>query len=270
MVSIKKSYVDVSLGQIHFAHVAGTGTPIVFFHQTASNWEMWEKAMGLIDLPNPLYAFDTPGFGGSFDPEGEADMADYAGWMAEALAALGIASCHVVGHHTGAAIATELACRRPELAASLTAFGPLTLTAEEREESAKHYGAPFVPARSGAYLLQNWEYLRVGGADAEIDLLHREMVGMLRAWKARPQAYGAVWKQDFIAAFKALTCPIRIVCPTDDVLYPFFERARELRPDADAVVLDAGSNFSPDIAPEAVTAAIRGHVLAVESALAEA
>lgn len=257
----RKSYVDLKEGQLHYAHCAGKGVPIVFFHQTASDWEMWAKVMHLLDLGQPLYAFDTPGFGGSFDPEGATTMTRYAGWMAEAIEALGLGSCHIVGHHTGAAIAAELAASRPDLTSSVTLIGPLALTAEDRVVSAKLYGKPFLPNQSGSYLLDTWEYLRVGGAVADVSLIHREMIGMLRAYAARPMAYNAVWTQDFDKAFLAIRAPIQIACAQDDVLWPFFERAKSLRSDAVAVVLPGGSNFEPDLDPEPVAAAISTHIL---------
>ncbi len=80
---IKKSYVDCSAGQIHFAHRAGTGVPIVCFHQTASAGVSYHRIMAAEGLANPVYAFDTPGFGGSFDPEGMPAFEQYAAWLFE-------------------------------------------------------------------------------------------------------------------------------------------------------------------------------------------
>jgi pimeloyl-ACP methyl ester carboxylesterase len=260
-VGPRKAYVDLGEGQLHYGVVAGTGTPIVFFHQTASDWQMWRKIMGFLDLDQPLYAFDTPGFGGSFDPVGPTSMQHYAAWAAEAIEKLSLGQCHIVGHHTGAAIAAELAATRPDLVVSVTLIGPLALTAEDRVVSASLYGAPFLPNESGSYLLDTWEYLRVGGAVADVALIHREMIGMLRAYAARPLAYNAVWTQDFDAAFAKITCPLQIACAEDDVLWPFFLRAQTLRPDATAVVLEAGSNFEPDLDPEPLAAVISKHVV---------
>jgi pimeloyl-ACP methyl ester carboxylesterase len=220
---------------------------------------MWAKVAEQLTLPNPVYAFDTPGFGSSFDPEGLPDMSDYADWISAAIGQIGIGPFHLVGHHTGAAIAAELAARPDCPAVSVSLIGPLCLTPEDRENSAKLYGTPFVPDAEGAYLAKTWKYLVVGGAAVDPMLIHREMIGMLRAWAARPQAYGAVWRQDFNAAFHAITAPVLIMCAEDDVLWPFFLRAQELRPDVRAVVI-RGSNFEPDIAPETVIEAITAFV----------
>lgn len=248
---IEKAYVRLREGQIHYRRQDGDGVPVLFLHQTASSGRMWEAVMA--HLPGrSLIAIDTPGFGGSFDPATPPGMSEYAGWMFSALDVLGLSQVHVVGHHTGAAIGLQMASESPERITSLGMIGPNPLTPEERSSMAKRFGRPFKPGRSGAYLLQNWEYLRAGGADASIDLLHAEMVDMLRAWSARPHAYQAVWQQDFANLFGQLRVPALILSAPDDILFPYFERAKELRPDIHAALLPGGANFQPDIVPKEI------------------
>ena len=57
-------------GQLHYIWRPGEVVPIVCFHQTASSSESYRKIMQQSVIRNPMYAFDTPGFGGSFDPIG--------------------------------------------------------------------------------------------------------------------------------------------------------------------------------------------------------
>lgn len=260
MTAIRKAYVDLAEGQVHYRHRVGTGPAIVLLHQTASSSAMWDKVMTRWPGTHSLFALDTPGFGGSFDPEGLPDMARYTAWVAEAIDRLDLGRPHVVGHHTGAAIGLNLAATAPERVASLALIGPALLTQDERAAFAKRLGAPFAPTRSGAYLLMNWEYLRVGGADDDIALLHREMVDMLRAWTARPHAYRAVWNTDAAPLYRAISCPSTALAARDDILFPYLDRLGDLRPDIRRVVLDKGANFEPDLAPEALVSALATHI----------
>jgi pimeloyl-ACP methyl ester carboxylesterase len=253
---ILKGYADLADGQLHYRFLPGQGLPAVFLHQTASSGAMWEKVMSALAPGRPLYALDTPGFGGSFDPAGPAGMRDYVRWMREALASLDIRRVHLVGHHTGAAIAIALQHHHPDIAASLVLIGPDYVRMSERKDMAARFGTTFRPGRSGAYLLRNWEYLRVGGADADILLLHREMIGMLRAYATRPDAYRAVWETDFASAYDALDCPTMIMSAPDDLMFEGFERAKAARPDVPAVTLSGGANFEPDLVSDEVAAAI--------------
>ena len=251
MTSERKSYVDTSGGQIHVRSIMGNGVPVVFFHQTASSGLMWSKVMARLAGRWPLLAFDTPGFGGSFDAPADErpTMTQYVGWLGEAVRAAGISRAHVVGHHTGACIGVELAARYPDLVQSLTMIGPVPLTDDERVGFSKHFGTPFTPVISGAYLLDNWEYLRNLGAHRDPLLIHREMSDMLRAWWGRVQSYNAVWGQDFPQYYRAVTCPMLIGAAPDDVLFPYLERAHTMRPDAEVLTID-GANFEPDLDAE--------------------
>lgn len=247
-MTIRKAYVDTSGGQIHYRSQAGAGTPVIFFHQTASSGQMWLKTMERLAGRWPMHAFDTPGFGGSFDPDPDTKppMSQYVDWLYEAVRAAGFDRCHVVGHHTGACIAVEMVARHPELAQSLTLIGPVPLTAEERVEFSKHFGTPFTPDAEGAYLKDNWAYLQNLGAHRDPMLIHREMADQLRAWWGRVQSYNAVWGQDFPSFLKAIACPLALGAAPDDVLYPYLARAAEMRPDARVLDLD-GANYEPDL-----------------------
>jgi pimeloyl-ACP methyl ester carboxylesterase len=253
---IRCAYIDIPAGQIHYRHATGGGVPIVYLHQTASSSKMWLKVMARLADLGPHYAIDTPGFGGSFDPDDDPSMSQYVDWMVETLSALGIGEAHVVGHHTGACIGCELAARYPSLARTITLIGPVPLTAEERHEFSGHFGAPFETTVSGGYLIDNWHYLDRLGAHQDLELFHREMWDMLRAQYGRVKSYKAVWSQDFSGHFKAIRAPLAIMCAEDDVLWPFFARAREMRPDALAVV-PGGANFEPDLDPDTVADTIR-------------
>lgn len=258
-VTIRKGYADTSAGQVHYRATAGRadgGTPVVMLQQTASSSAMYEGMMGALGADHRIVAFDTPGFGASFDPDRQPSMSDYTGWIREAIGALGIDRFHLFGHHTGVCIGVELADAEPGRVASLMLCGPLPLTAEERVEFSRHFGDPIAPTRDGAYLLETWEYLRGLGADRDLALHHREVVDTLRAWQGRAYAYAAVWDQDWTTPFERVRCPMLLLCAEDDVLFPYFERAQSLRPDAEAVVV-GGANFEPDLDTPAVVDAVR-------------
>ncbi len=257
MTDIRKHYVAIDGGrQVHYYHRPGERDPIVCLHQTASSGRMFLDCFGHLDGWD-CYAFDTPGFGGSFDPPADTSpsMADYVDWLGAAIGAAGIERCHLVGHHTGACIAVQLAADRPALARSLTLVGPVMLTADERKTFSQSFGTPFTPTVSGSYLLENWEYLRALGADRDIALLHREMADMLRAWQGRVQAYAAVWDQDFPAMFERVQCPIQAMAAADDVLFPYLDRAKAARPETRIVDI-AGANFEPDLDSTTFAAAL--------------
>jgi pimeloyl-ACP methyl ester carboxylesterase len=266
-MAITKAYVSIPEGQVHYRHVPGEGIPVVFLHQTASSSQMYIKAMDRMAGDRPLYAFDTPGFGGSFDPDPDLKprMDWYVDRLRAALLGCGLERVHLAGHHTGSCIAVELAARYPEMAQSLTMIGPVPLTQDERDEFAKHFGLPFHPTVSGSYLLDNWEYLRALGAAQDPMLFNREMADQLRAWWGRVQSYGAVWTQDFPKFYMDVKCPIMIAAAQDDVLYPYLDRAAQMRPDAHVLPI-GGANFEPDLDADTYVAGLREFIAQAEKA----
>lgn len=257
---IRKGYVDIPAGQVHYRMRAGEGAPIVCFHQTASSSQMYDAFMRAYPGPNPIYALDTPGFGGSYDPEGQPSMGQYADRLAEAMQALRLWDAHLFGHHTGASIAVEIAVRYPKLRRSLVMIGPVTINREEAAFFKTLYPKDFHLKADGSHVKKMWEYVADIGGNSSLPLHHREFVDTARAWNGHLKVYSVIWDQDFTGLYEQVQCPMAIMCSKGDVLWPMFERAKGLRPDATAIEI-TGSNFQPDEAPEAVARAVHEFVV---------
>ena len=254
---IRKAYVDTSAGQVHYYFTEGTKLPLVLLHQTASSGKMFHAVMERLRGTRPVYAFDTPGFGESFDPPGSPSMTQYADCLFEALKAVDLQRFHLLGHHTGAFIGVDIATRYEDAVASLGLIGPMPMSEEEREKLRAEVVYEMPPTVDGSYLKDTWSYLIKLGANEDLALQHREMVDTLRAYRGRVQAYNAVFDQDFKALFTKVKCPLLIACGEGNAVWPFFERARELRPDATAASL-GGENLEPDLDPDGTASVISG------------
>jgi len=256
---IRKGYVDVAAGQVHYRHRPGRGTPIVCLHQTASSSAMFERVMALWPGDEPLFALDTPGFGGSYEPDGQPTMADYGAVLLEATRALGLERMHLFGHHTGSCIAIEMACASPERTVSLAMIGPVTITREEATLFKSVYPKDFRLRADGSHVKKMWDYVAEIGGGSSVELHHREFVDTARAWAGHIRVYSAIWDQDFTALYRRVQAPLMIMCSPNDVLWPIFPRAKELRPDARAVEL-GGSNFQTDEVPDQVVDALSAFI----------
>jgi pimeloyl-ACP methyl ester carboxylesterase len=149
-----------------------------------------------------------------------------------------------------------MASRHPNRLKSLTLVGPVLANEAEKAEYRKIFVRPFAVEESGAYLQIAWDYLRMVGAGAELDLHVRELIDHLIAHRTMPMAFSAVWEQDVEALLKAVDVPLMLMCSETDVLWPLFERACALRPDATRSIV-GGWDFQPDRDPDGVTAALR-------------
>lgn len=252
---IKRGYADFGEGQIHFRMMDGPGRPLVMLHQTASSSASFEAMMRRMAGMRPMLALDTPGFGCSFDPPVAPTLADYSAWLLQAIYALDIDVFDLLGHHTGAAIALQMAADAPRRIASLSLFGAVCLTPEERADYSVRYARSFTPDSSGDYLGDIWRSLRGIGATLDTATMHREMVDALRACVTRADASRAVWASDHIALYGQSNCPLMLATAADDVMAHCLDRIVALRPDAITYPV-AGGNFSPDADPEGCCRAV--------------
>src|SRR3712207_6150397 len=66
-MAIKKAYVDVPDGQLHYRYSeAGSGPTLVFLHMTAASSAAYEPLMRELDGVVPTIAFDTMNYGESY------------------------------------------------------------------------------------------------------------------------------------------------------------------------------------------------------------
>ncbi|KAH8678272.1 Alpha/Beta hydrolase protein [Xylariales sp. PMI_506] len=273
---IRKDYVDTPSGQLHYRYVVpntANGQILVMLHKSASSSTSYVPLMQHYSTEGYIcYAPDMPGFGGSFDPsEDDIKMIDTKGtrWYVDifmgafevlGLAGVGKKPFHVIGHHSGASLGTEMAAVYPDRVASLALVGPSVMSAAERARMKQTYFAPFnKPVPDGSHLQKTWDYLTHMGVGPDLDLQHLEAINHVRAWKGRNQIYGAIWNQDkekFIAEIKT---PVLAMCATDDVLWEHFENLTKIRPDIPAIGIK-GANFSLDRDVEGVVQNWTAHI----------
>ena len=108
------AYADVGDGQIHYAECGPReAVPVLLLHQTPRSWAEYRDVLPLLGERYRAIAMDTAGFGASTRLPGEVSIERWAQSAIGLLDALGIASAHVVGHHTGGVIAMEIAAEHP-------------------------------------------------------------------------------------------------------------------------------------------------------------
>ena len=99
---------------------SGDDPPIVLIHGFGGDLNTWMFVQPPLAARRRTIALDLPGHGSSAKDVGAGDPETLADAVEAAQQALGIERAHLVGHSMGGAIATILAVRHPERAASLT------------------------------------------------------------------------------------------------------------------------------------------------------
>ncbi len=259
MNEVVRGYASTKAGQIHFREVAGRAPAIVFLHQTASSSASFQRVLERLKLPNRLIAIDTPGFGASFDPPGSPTLARYASHVLAALDKLKVRQFHLFGQHTGANIAAAIALRHPTRTRSVMMLGAAILSAQERLAFRAAFEQPIRPRADGTHLQQYWSYAADHNLGCDPEILHGEVVSMLRAWKGRVQAYRAVSFDNASATIRKIRAPVLFMSSPGDYFFARFKEVCALRPDA-AVAMVGGDNFPPLLDPNGVAHAIEKFV----------
>lgn len=257
-----KGYADGPDGQVHYRD-SGMGRPLLLLHQTPCHLGQFDPAWELLVRAGiRAIGIDTPGYGQSDATRGTPTIAAYARAAAAVLDHLGLRSADVLGHHTGASTAAELAVAEPRRIRRVILNGPPLFTPDERAtylQAIKEAPRPG-PHADGSHLLAVWERRkRFTPGWTSVSAMHRGVVMMLAAQLQgdgeRP-GYTAAFAHDIGVPLRAITQPGLILTNTGDDLYATSCRARDLRPDFAFVALQGGTHDIVDEQPGEWAAAV--------------
>jgi pimeloyl-ACP methyl ester carboxylesterase len=142
---------------------------------------------------------------------------------------LSLGPAHLLGHHTGAGLAIEIAAIYPTEVSTITLSGPAFMTPAEQEASYQLLAVgPFSkPEEDGSHLARVWARMN-SELIGDLEVKMGECNDNFRAWKGRDQSYACTFRQDKIGYFKKVGCPVLGMCSKDDVLWDYFHYTKEL------------------------------------------
>mgnify|MGYP005849051701 CR=1 FL=1 len=243
VVHLRRLYVDCRYGQLHvrsaFPSSGGFDelTPLVCLHQSPMSSRSFRPFLGPMATDRSVFAPDTPGFGESDAPPAQPSVSDYAGAMLDFLDQMRLRQVDLLGYHTGAAIAAEMAIARPERVRRIVMVAVPVLTPAERAAfDAKPWPVP--PREDGAHLVEEWQ--RTMDWRGPGVTLGQLAAGFAEKLRNGPQAWwGAAAAAHWPAAERLplVTQPVLVLRPRDD-LWEATLRARDLLPQAQFKDLD--------------------------------
>ncbi len=251
---IRRSFADLSGGQVHYARCGVRGGPaVLLLHQSPRSWAEYREVMPRLALHHDVIAMDTVGFGESAPWQGAASIERWAGAAVELLDALDIAHAYVVGHHTGGVIAVELAAGFGERVLGLVLSStPYTDAAFRRARAERPPIDEVAPSEDGSHLAALWQKRRVFYPADRADLLEAFVLDALKVGRRLEEGHRAVASYRMEARIGAITQPVLILRATHD---PFAApHAQELLaqlPQARIVDIEGGMVPLPDQMPEA-------------------
>ena len=229
---VRRSFVDGPHGQIHVrstAAVAGV-EPLACLHATAYSSQSFLPLMAALDGRRQVIAPDAPGYGDSDAPPAPPSIADYAAALAPAITAAG-APVTLLGYHTGAYIAAELAITRPDLVARLVLIGIPYFQALDLSFWRAKLAARHVLGDTLDQFDERWRYFMTERHSCvTLERGFANFVDELKAWPNGWQAHEAMFAWDSDARLPSVPCPTLVLNPSGH-LAPASRAAARLIPD---------------------------------------
>lgn len=257
----KKAYTDGRFGQIHYCS-GGEGSPLVLMHQSPTSMTQFDRVWELLaEQGFQVIGIDLPGYGGSDGPAEPPTIGDYAHIVPAVLDALGIDKADILGHHTGAIVATEVALQYPERINRIILNGPLPISEEERAFFKQHMAAErdWNPRADGSHLTEQWQFRTAAQPGVkDFEAVHRNVIAGAAAWPNAWYAHEAVFAYDHGEAMTKITHPCLVLSNTGDSIHEIAERSKELRPDFDWIETEGGTFDYIDEEPRIWAEAVAG------------
>jgi len=259
MPPVERSFISVASGRIHLA-AAGDGAPVLLLHQTPRSWDEFREVLPLLGRHYRAIAMDTVGYGDSDPlPQGQASIERWAKAAHELLVALNINRAAVVGHHTGAAIATEIAAAYPEQIAALVLSACPYVDAERRAEAQqfKHVIDEAEPRADGGHLARLWSMRQPFYPADRIDLMERFIVDALKAGPRAAEGHRIVDRYEMEKRLPLVRSPTLVIAPTADPhAYPHAPKVAAAIAGSILVEIENGMVPLPDQMPKEFTAVV--------------
>jgi haloalkane dehalogenase len=254
-----KAYTDGKFGQIHYL-TCGAGMPLVLLHQSPTSMRQFDAVVEpLVAAGFQVITIDMPGYGGSTAPDHVPEIADYAHMVPAVLDALSIDKAELLGHHTGAIVATEVVLQYPDRVNRLILNGPLPLTPEERAFFKAHLAQEkeWGPQEDGSHLVAQWNF-RIAAQPGwtNLEAIHRNVVEGMAAGPNAWFAHDAVMAYDHGEAITKIQHPCLVLSNSGDSIHHLAERCMEMRPDFSWSEMEGGTFDIVDEQPQEWAAAV--------------
>ena len=262
---ITRRFIDVPAGTLHCA-IAGSGRPVLLLHQTPRSWDEYRDVLPLLGRHFQAIAIDTIGYGDSSKPPLGNDSIEYWAEVALSVAdALGLARFAVVGHHTGAVIATEMAAAYPERIDAAVLSASAFVDAAFRERHARPSRIDNALRRTdGSHLAELWRIRQPWYPEGDIDLLERFVVDAVKAGPRAAEGHAVVARYVMETRLPLIRCPVLVVAPTADPhAYPAARPLAERIAGGRYLEIPGGMVPLPDQMPERFAAVVTDFLLSL-------
>lgn len=223
MNGFRRHLVETAAGQLHLRTAAGEPDRpgLLFLHQVPSSSRIWLPVMEELS-EYPSAAPDNLNLGESDRTSRPLSLAEHAEYLWQATQAVAPGPKVLVGHHTGAALATMIAAQQPEAVRGAFLIG-YPYYPDWRTKLAKYQRLNPFPVDDAVDGLRDiWGFIdRAFEPDSDRELVFDAFADRIRAGRVWYEGYVALWNEDLTALatrFAELDIPSVLMAPESDIL----------------------------------------------------
>ena len=208
---MKRAFANIPEGQVHY-RTEGSGEPILLLHQYPTSSHGFIDVIPIMAKGYRVIAMDTLGYGDSDNPPCEYEIEDYARSVVSFIDAWGIEKIGIVGHHTGASIAVEMAVSRPSLVDKLVLFGPASYESQvlkERPRDARFH--PRIIKEDGSHIIDIWQFLNSVSPGSSKETLQTVFIDYITAGTGAHDGQQAVYAYDLEQRLPLIKSPTLLI-----------------------------------------------------------
>ena len=230
MTDIRRAFIDADYGQMHYriSGQASEKNTLVCLHQSPKSSREFIAFMKAAGHDRRVIAIDTPGHGESDVPPQKMSIENFASEIWSALDKLELGTVDLLGHHTGAKVATEMVYQKPESVGKIVMVSALILTEAEREDFKSQF-MPIPLDEGGSRFKHMWaQSIKYRGKGVSLEQLAFSMAENLRAGEAYEWGHEAAFNYTEVFAERLASLPHHItVLNPNDMLFELTPRVAE-------------------------------------------
>jgi len=264
--TIKRAFVDGAYGQVHLRiarpRQEPTHPPLVLFHASPYSGDYFLPFIREMARDRIVIAMDTPGYGDSDPPPAPPAISGYAASAQKALreldkSVLGGNAVDVLGYHTGALIAAELALLEPSRIRRLVLPGVPYLIGGARKDAYEEYVQSTPLSADGAHLADKWAFATYAmPVGVTLQRAQEHFGDMMQCEPRCWWSYHGVFSYESDQRFPMLSQPVLLIS-YDGSLSDETKSAAAVIPDARHVHIDGVTRGAFDVAADKLAAETR-------------
>jgi len=214
--AIKRAFLDTEDGQILY-RIGGEGEYLLLLHMNPRSSDEFRELMPIFAQNRCAIAMDLLGFGDSDKPPRIYSMADYAKTIIALLDELNIKKTSLVGNHTGAYVAAEVAAAYPERIEKIILCNIDSFSEEGKAAFIKRSSEAFQIKEDASNLRERWSVRQSYVGSQELN--HRCLLDEMKCYGYPPYGLLAVaeYSSTMPERLGLIQCPTLILWGTEDI-----------------------------------------------------